>query len=257
MRRNSVIALMMIVASGLGGCATQTSNERAAEALDRTKVAEINTKLAIAYMQDGDNELALKKLERALEADTNFALAYSTRALVYHRIGEYDKADANFNQALKLDPNNAAVLNNYGQTLCQREAYEKGQEMILRATKNPLYRTPEIALNNAGICAMQAGDKATAERHLREALEINPTIPSALIRMSSLSYDAGRYLPARGYLQRYLETSRHTAETLWLGIRIERALGDKDALASYSLQLEKNFPDSVEAGLLLESQETR
>jgi type IV pilus assembly protein PilF len=54
-------------------------------------------------------------------------------------------------------------------------------------------------------------------------------------------------------LQRYLEVGAHTAQSLWLGIRIERELGDRDALASYSLQLEKSYPDSEEARLLLES----
>jgi type IV pilus assembly protein PilF len=68
--------------------------------------------------------------------------------------------------------------------------------------------------------------------------------------MSVISYDVARYLPARAYLQRYLEIGRHTPQSLWLGIRIERELGDKDALASYTLQLENGFPDSTEAGLL-------
>ncbi|NNG13883.1 MAG: type IV pilus biogenesis/stability protein PilW, partial [Gammaproteobacteria bacterium] len=40
---------------------------------------------------------------------------------------------------------------------------------------------------------------------------------------------------------------------LWLGIQIERKMGDKDAVASYALSLRKQFPDSEEAHLLRES----
>jgi type IV pilus assembly protein PilF len=44
------------------------------------------------------------------------------------------------------------------------------------------------------------------------------------------------------------------AEALWLALRIERALGDKDAEASYGMQLRRNFPNSREAQALLNRQ---
>ena len=44
------------------------------------------------------------------------------------------------------------------------------------------------------------------------------------------------------------------AETLWLGMRVERKLGDKETEASYGLQLRKNFPESKEARALLNRQ---
>ena len=245
-----LIAAAMLTA----GCAQQPAKE-ASNPDNRKRIAEVNTQLAIAYMRDGDNELAVKKLEKAIEADPGFAAAYSTLGLLYNRVGEFDEADANFRKALRLEPSNSAFLNNYGQVLCQNGQHDKGQEMFERARQNPLYSAPEIALNNAGICAMEAGDLPAAEAYFRDALQLNPRIPQALLRMSIISYDLERFLPARAYLQRYLEVGTHTAESLWLGIRIERELGDKDALASYSLQLEKNFPDSNETRLLLESQE--
>ena len=236
----------------LSGCATepQRQNEKVT---DPKKVAELNTQLAVAYLRDGDNELALKKLNRAIGADPNYAPAYSTLGLLYNRIGEFDSADKNFRKALRIAPDNSSILNNYGQVLCQNGMHAKGQEMFLHANENPLYRTPEIALNNAGTCAVDAGDLSAAETYFREALQINPRLAPTLLQMASLSYDLQRWLPARAYLQRYLEVGRHTARSLWLGIRIERELGDKDALASYELQLRNNFPDSKEAQALLES----
>jgi len=43
-------------------------------------------------------------------------------------------------------------------------------------------------------------------------------------------------------------------EVLWLGIKIERVLGDKDNEASYAIQLRKQYPNSAETQLLLNSQ---
>lgn len=253
MTRNiRLVFSLLLVTLGLMGCASAPTNKNSAPD-DPSKVAYLNTQLAIAYVRDGENELALKKLERAVGVDPNYAPAYSTMGLLYNRVGAFDKAVNSFRTALELDPENSSILNNYGQVLCQHGQYEKGQEMFLKANENLLYRSPEIAFSNAGTCALAAGDVADAETHFREALQINPKVPSALLRMSGISYDLGRYLPSRGYLQRYLEIAKHTPKSLWLGIRIERELGDKDALASYALQLENGYPDSQETRLLLES----
>jgi type IV pilus assembly protein PilF len=252
--RLGLVSLWVLVALGLPGCASKPAVDEK-EPEDGNKIADLNTRLAIVYMRDGDNELALKKLDKAIDADPAYAPAYSARGLLYNRVGAFDDADENFRKALRLEPDNSSILNNYGQVLCQHGQHAKGQEMFLKANQNPLYPTPEIALNNAGTCAMAAGDAAAAEKHFREALKINPRIAPTLLQMARISYDLGRHLSARAYLQRYLEVGKQTAQSLWLGIQIERVLGDKDALASYSLQLEKAFPDAEETRLLLESTE--
>ena len=71
--------------------------------------------------------------------------------------------------------------------------------------------------------------------------------------MSELTFKQNNYMSSRGYLQRYLEVGRHTPKSLWLGIQVERILGDKDAVSSYALMLKNNFPDSEETRLLNES----
>ena len=100
---------------------------------------------------------------------------------------------------------------------------------------------------------MDQGKLDTAETYFRNALERNPRIAIALLQMAEISYATDNYLSARGYLQRYLEISTHTAKSLWLGIQIENELGDKDALSSYKLLLKNKFPDSKEAKLLQDS----
>jgi type IV pilus assembly protein PilF len=122
--------------------------------------------------------------------------------------------------------------------------------MFLRAVDNPLYPTPEVAFTNAGLCAYNNGDMITAETQFRKALQRNPTVVPALLHMSSIAYENEKYLSARGYLQRYLAVAKHNAQSLWLGIRIERELGDRDALSSYELLLRANYPDSNEVMLL-------
>ena len=92
---------------------------------------------------------------------------------------------------------------------------------------------------------------AKAEMYYRQSLDKDSTFGPALLQMASLSLGAENYLDARGYLQRYQQTSRQTPESLWLGVRIEYALKDHKAWGNYALQLKNNFPDSRQTAALM------
>jgi type IV pilus assembly protein PilF len=40
-------------------------------------------------------------------------------------------------------------------------------------------------------------------------------------------------------------------EALWLGVRVENRLGDRDSEASYAAQLHRRFPESNETKMLM------
>lgn len=219
------------------------------------KLAEINVNLGVAYMEEGKYETAFSKLQKALALDPRYPQVHNALGILHNRLGEMDEAEQHYRRAVELDPSNPGLLNNYGQFLCQSGRKEEATDLFLRAVEDPFYETPEVAYTNAGLCAMNARDIDTAEKYFRKALSTNPKLPHALYQMALISYEKGRYLPARGYLARYLKVASHNAQTLWLGIRIERELGDKDAIASYALSLRANYPDSEETRLLLESED--
>jgi type IV pilus assembly protein PilF len=242
------VLIHLALAAVLVGCQQTRVAKPTAE--EREKLAKVNTQLAIEYIQKGDLEIGLDRLNKALEADPNYVDAHNTLGLLRSNLGQYDEAERSFKRALGIDPGNSSALNNYGQFLCQLKRYEEGQSLFLKAVENPLYGNPQAALSNAGTCAVNAGDLEAAEKHFRAALQIDAKLAPALYQMAHLSHRHGHFLSARGYLQRYLEVGRHSAQSLWLGIQVERELGNRDTQASYELQLEKNFPDSDEAGRL-------
>ena len=96
-----------------------------------------------------------------------------------------------------------------------------------------------------------------AEKYLREALLINPKLSGALFQMAKLSFDTGKNLPARAFIERYFQAAEDTPEALLLAVKIERALQNKNAEASYALRLRSKFPTSVEAGNLSSATKTK
>lgn len=217
---------------------------------DPEKAARLNLELGMAYMEKQDYEKALKKLQKSIAIDPNYVDAHNAIAILYTGLKEDKQAEYHYLRALKINPDDSQSLNNFGQFLCRKKRYAKADEMFNRAISNPLYRTPEIALLNAGLCAKSGNNLDQAENYFRRALERNPNLAPALYQMSDLNFSQQRYVPARAYIQRYESVARHTAGSLWLALRIEGALGDVDAEASYGLKLKNNFPDSKETSLL-------
>ncbi len=125
--------------------------------------------------------------------------------------------------------------------------YAAAMDQLKKAWEDPLYERPWLALANGGFCADRNGDRKRAEDLLREALRRNPKYGPALVGMARYSIEANNALSARGYLERLKEVARPTAESLWIGIRAEHALGERDAVASQALLLRASFPDSEEA----------
>ncbi len=240
---------LLVVVLVLCAC-SNTSNLRVDES-QATRAAIVNVQLGAGYMRQGKNDVALAKLQRALDEDPKLPSAHYVIAILYERLGEIEKADKHYRRAVELAPHDPDARNNYGTFLCGQNRLKEADKQFNDALKDPLYKTPEFAYTNAGVCALKVPDVAKAEAYFRKALQVNPRFGNALFEMAKLNFNRGNYLAARGFLQRHLEVSQRSPTAMWLGVRIERALGDKATAESYAKVLMTDFPNASETELLL------
>jgi type IV pilus assembly protein PilF len=209
--------------------------------------ARLNAQLAVAYLKQNDVVTAHEKIDKALAQNPNDAAVQMSAGLVYERLEQVDRADRHFAAALRLDPHNPDMTNNYAVFLCRRGHYEQGQKLFEEAARSPSYATPEVAYANAGVCARSAKNLPQAEALFRKALAARSDYPDALLQLADLSFERGATLVARGLLDRYFSVAPATAEALFLAVRVERSLGDVQAADRYRSQLQKEFPESDQA----------
>ena len=176
----------------LAACAT---TERPSKARD---AAAYNVQLGIAYLHQGDVALAKDKLDRALAEDPSSADVHSARAMLFERMHNPATADAEFRTSLRLAPHDPQVVNNYAVYLCQNGRTEEGVRRFEEAAHNALYRTPEAAYTNAGVCLRAA----KRDESLIESDEDRGFGP--LKRMFDVLKRAG-YVLAAGVLMLFLE----------------------------------------------------
>ena len=248
---------VLLLAVALSACAPMqqggTSGASAADRPDNNR-ARIHTELGAGYYARGQYAVALEELNQAFEAEPNYAPAFSILGLVRAELREDKQAEEAFRRALALEPGFSEAQNNYGYFLCQRGRIDEAIPYFEGALKNPLYGTPEKALANAGACSLRKGDLAAAESYYMRALRRAPNMPGALQGMADVDFRQGRYLASRIKLQQLGKLAELSAQGLWLGIRVERTLGDRAAESSYGAQLQRRFPDAMQTQWLIMGQ---
>lgn len=241
MKTISYLAIFVLAGSLLAACSNTGKS---------SKSGNYYTQLGIGYLQKGRIDLATLNLEKAIKRSPRSADAHHYYALLQDKLGNEDAADKHFREAVSLSPKDPDLLNNYGSWQCRRGDYDSAEKSFLAAADNPLYRTPEFAYTNAGICIRQKGHTEQAEDYFRRALQKNDRFPEALYQMAKLNHEKNNDSKAEAFLYRYNEVAPANADSLLLCYRIQTRLNETAAAEACSAELRAKFPDSKAASLL-------
>jgi type IV pilus assembly protein PilF len=250
------VGATVLLAWALGGCGTTardalqsgdivTSSD---ESLAR-KRARIRLELAVGYYNDGKTTIALDELKQSIIADPTLLEAHNLRGLIYMRLNDVGLAEESFRNALQIDPQAASVEHNYGWLLCQQGRMPEAFRHFQAAIANPAYVDKAKSLMALGVCQSKSGQKLEAEASLQKAFELDAANPVIGYNLALLLYQRGELARSLFYVRRINNGALANAESLWLGIRIERKLGNTEAASQLGLQLKKRFPQSNEVSL--------
>ena len=254
--RAGAIALAALAYAALVSCTTTTTTAVTDPSLVRSPTettgagrAKIHTELGGGYYARGQYEIAIEELNAALKDDPGYAQAYGVLGLVYSEIRDDVQAERHFDRAIALSPQDPEVRNNYGWFLCDRGRETQAIAQFELAIGNPFYRTPDMALVNAGRCAGRIGDRQRAEGYFQRALAAAPSSGAANFYLAEIAYKSGDLSAARTRMRVAMQSSP-TAEGLMLGACIERKLGNKREESTFISQLRQRFPNAREATLI-------
>lgn len=249
--------LVLAGALTLAGCASKpaappqppppdTSPIKTQEATPQQRAA-IRTELAAGYYERGQMDVALEELGAAKALDPGYPKLYNIYGLVYAMLGDREKAEENFRQAIALAPADSEIHANWGAYLCATGRAREAMPEFEQVLRDPLYKSPEIALINAGKCSVALGQTKNADEFFRRALTASPGNPVAAYNLALLAYRESRVGEARAWMRPVMQQASPPPEALFLGLCIERKQGDREAERSYESQLRNRWPDSPEA----------
>lgn len=237
----------------LGGCAsTHTDTGVSANIVtpsdetDTRRRARLRLELASGYFEEGKTEVALDEVKQALAIDSSFAEAYDLRGLILMRLNDNSAAEDNFRRAISLNPRDANPHHNLGWLLCQEKRFSQAQTEFDIAMSSPVYSGRAKTLLAQGVCEARAGKTAEAEKTLSRSYELDPGNPITGYNLATLLFQRGETARAQFVIRRINNSELANAESLWLGIKIERRLNDMVALRQLGDVLRKRFAGSAQ-----------
>lgn len=252
-----VVRLVMglLLLGAVAACANSsvnTNTDRNGEPLtesdepDVRKRARLRVELAKGYYEQGQTAVALDHIKQALLADPGYGPAYSLRGLVYMRLNDNGLAEESFRRGLQINPRDADILHNYGWFACQQGRHAEGIQLFNRALAVPLYGGQAKTLMTMGICQLRIGQKSEAEASFARAYELDPSNAFVGYNLANLEFQRGEDTKAQFVIRRINNSEQANAETLWLGIKIERRLKNTPVADQLAQQLQRRFPNSKE-----------
>ena len=193
-------------------------------------------RLGILYGEAGEKERAEAAYERALELDPENAPAHNNLGNLYKGNGDYEAAESAYNKALEILPNYPEALINladlYGKTNRLPEALELYERIL------PLSPNREASHNNLGIAYLKLSRFSDAEQALRRALELNPSSVKILYNLGGALEGQEKALQAAQVYERAVQLDpRHYKTQYKLGLLYLEAGRRQEARRAFELCL--------------------
>ncbi|WP_051237507.1 type IV pilus biogenesis/stability protein PilW [Ottowia thiooxydans] len=248
---------LLALLAGLAGCASQPGESGSSANLssdiqtpsddsDERKRARTRMALAVGYFENGQHNVALDEFKKVVQIDPSFGDAYNLGGMIYMALNDRQVAEAHFQRAVSLNPRDANALHNLGWLQCEQRRYAEAAQSFQRALAVPGYPARAMTLMTQGICEARAGDRATAEATLMRSYELDAGNPVTGFNLSQLLYLRGDYSRAQFYIRRLNNSEQANAESLWLGMKVERRMNNNQAMQQLASQLRRRFPQSRE-----------
>lgn len=146
---------------------------------------------SIASMQLKEYEKAFdgakKGIEVAAEQTDILVQLYSTLGDASHYLKRYNACDSAYEEALKLDPNNAYALNNYAYFLSLRNVkLDKAEEMSKRSLE--LEPANSSYMDTYGWVLYQRKEYEKAKEYIEKALKITPNSAEVIEHLGDIQY---------------------------------------------------------------------
>lgn len=215
------------------------------QAADAHRRAQIRLELAASYFQAGRLDVAMDEVGQALSARPDYADAYGLLGLILMQNQDWTQAEIAMRKAVDLNPRDGNQLHNYGWMQCQQKHFEVAQQWFDKALQAPGYREQPKTLLAKGMCYQQAGQLEQAYQNMFRAYEMDVGNPAAGYNLSNVLWLKGDLKKAQFYIRRLNNNSNQaSADSLWLGIKIDRALHDDIGARQQADQLRDRFPQS-------------
>jgi tetratricopeptide (TPR) repeat protein len=178
----------VVLKEGLSEMDQSSEDESEGEITPMAKATELYFN-ALHCKEEGRYEIAIEKLEKAIEIEPKQSLFYVQLGCIFHSVERYEDAVVQFKEAFKVDPKNFTALTNWANSLnCLGKYAQAAEKCKESADINPKHST---TFNNWGYALQSLRKFDEAKEKLEISLELNPNNATALNNLGNILHHLG------------------------------------------------------------------
>ena len=200
------------------------------------------------YLQVRDPENALRHLRKATDLDLKDPRVDAAMAYAFELTGDIALAEDHYLKAIKMGGDEVTrARNNYASFLYQQRRFKEAKVQLEKVTADVLYMRRSLAFTSLGLVNRQLDAPEDAEAAFKRAISIDRRNVLASLELADILLDKRDYRGASMHFGTYKYLSqRPSAKGLLVGIKLAKATGNTDSVASDVLKLKNMFPASAE-----------
>ncbi|MBI0038855.1 hypothetical protein H3T61_11510 [Gilliamella sp. B14384H2] len=189
--KNALIALSSLVMLMLSGC---QMNGR--EDFDPETAALARMRLGLGYLakanESEDNvKAAHYNLKLAAQYSPNNPQIMLAMAMFDQHVGEYNEAEMIYKRITLMQPGNGLYRVHYGSFLCGRDRYQEAKQQFAKSLELDRHRWKADTYEQYGYCAIQNGDKKTADLMFKQLFAYDASRRSNVAKTAELYKNKG------------------------------------------------------------------
>ena len=145
----------------------------------RPNYAVALTMRCLAYWGSNDRERAAQDCDAAVRSDPSFPFAYVVRGRICNLEGRFKDAIKEFENAVKVAPENAEIVNSLGVAHYRNEQFGEAINDFSEAIRHQKSELFFLNRGNAYAARGEAGDIARAIDDYKQAVALNPSSTGA------------------------------------------------------------------------------
>jgi len=189
--KGALIVLSSLVILMLAGCQTSAREE-----FDPEAAALARMRLGLGYLAKANES---EENVKAAHYNLKLAAQYSPKnpqvmlamAMFDQHVGEYNEAEMIYKRITLMQPGNGLFHVHYGSFLCGINRYQEAKQQFSKSLELDRHRWKADTYEQYGYCAIQNGDKQTADLMFKQLFEYDSSRRSNVVKTAELYKNKG------------------------------------------------------------------
>ncbi|RMA92500.1 SPOR domain-containing protein [Hydrogenothermus marinus] len=207
MKKILIIFQILAVVIFLNSCATKKPSQEEAK-----KTAQYYFKVGVSYLNSGNTAEAIYNLNKAYTLDNKNPEILNALGIAYSKVGELDKAQQYFLEAIKVAPQKGESYLNLGVLLAEKKDYGSALKYLKKVAENPNYKSQEKVYYNMALVDKAIGNIKEYEENLKKAIAYNNSFLPAYLELGNYYIATENYEKAQSLYEKAISIGLGTPE---------------------------------------------